>query len=123
MTKEYTDFAGWLDIVLAPALPEGIKAFCFNLYEDAEDAHLFAFQLIGAPSYDPMMPDWACEEVYSTGEYLFLHRSVSWETCLEEGEALIRRYLNLGLYRSKLLAADAVAIGFVDGDLVPVYEK
>ena len=123
MTKEYTDFAGWLDIVLAPALPEGIKAFCFNLYEDAEDAHLFAFQLIGAPGYDPMMPDWACEEVYSTGEYLCLHRSVSWETCLEEGEALIRRYLNLGLYRSKLLAADAVAIGFVDGDLVPVYEK
>ena len=123
MTKEYTDFAGWLDIVLAPALPEGIKAFCFNLYEDAEDAHLFAFQLIGAPSYDPMMPDWACEEVYSTGEYLFLHRSVSWETCLEEGEALIRRYLNLGLYRSKLLAADAVAVGFVDGDLVAVYEK
>lgn len=123
MTKEYTDFAGWLDIVLAPALPEGIKAFCFNLYEDAEDAHLFAFQLIGAPSYDPMMPDWACEEVYSTGEYLFLHRSVSWETCLEDGEALIRRYLNLGLYRSKLLAADAVAVGFVDGDLVAVYEK
>lgn len=123
MTKEYTDFAGWLDIVLAPELPEGIKAFCFNLYEDAEDAHLFAFQLIGAPDYDPMLPDWACEEIYSTGEYLFLHRSVSWETCLEEGEALIRRYLNLGLYRAKLLAAEAVAIGFVDGDLVPVYER
>lgn len=123
MTREYTDFAEWLDIVLAPALPEGIRAFCFNLYEDAEDAHLFAFQLIGAPGYDPLMPDWACEELYSTGEYLFLHRSLTWESCLEEGEDLIRRYLTLGLYREKLLAADAVAVGFVDGDLTTVYER
>ena len=32
MTKDYLDFAEWLDIVLAPELPEGIAAFCFNLY-------------------------------------------------------------------------------------------
>lgn len=123
MTKEYTDFAGWLDIVLAPELPEGVRAFCFNLYEDAEDAHLFAFQLIGAPGYDPLLPDWACEEVFSTGEYLFLHRSLSWESCLEEGAALVKSYLQLGMYRKKLLAAEAVAIGFVDGDLTTVHER
>ena len=123
MTEEYLDFAGWLDLVLAPELPEGIRAFCFNLYEDAEDAHLFAFQLVGAPSYDPNLPDWACEELYTTGEYLFLHRSLTWESCLEEGEALVRRYLTLGLYRQKLLDAQAAAIGFVDGDLVPIFEK
>ena len=123
MTREYTDFAEWLDLVLAPPLPEGIRAFCFNLYEDAEDAHLFAFQLIGAPSYDPLVPDWACEELYTTGEYLFLHRSLTWESCLEEGEALVRRYLTLGLHRAKLLAAEAVALGFVDGDLTAVYTR
>lgn len=123
MTKEYADFAGWLDLVLAPALPEGIRGFCFNLYEDAEDVHLFALQLIGAPSYDPLVPDWACEELYSTGEYLFLHRSVNWESCLVECAALVRSYLQLGLYRAKLLAAAGVAVGFVDGDLETVYEK
>ena len=123
MTEEYLDFAGWLDLVLAPELPEGIRAFCFNLYEDAEDAHLFAFQLIGAPGYDPNLPDWACEELYTTGEYLFLHRSLTWESCLEEGAALVKRYLTLGLYRDKLLGAQAVAIGFVDGDLVPVFVR
>ncbi|MBQ6465352.1 MAG: hypothetical protein IJJ43_03700 [Oscillospiraceae bacterium] len=122
MTKDYLDFAEWLDIVLAPELPEGIAAFCFNLYEDAEDAHLFAFQLIGAPGYDPLLPDWACEELYSTGEYLFLRRSLTWESCLEEGAALVRSYLELGLYRAKLLAAKAVAIGFVDGDLLTIRE-
>lgn len=123
MTEEYKDFAGWLDLVLAPELPEGIRAFCFNLYEDAEDSHLFAFQLIGAPDYDPNIPDWACEELYTTGEYLFLHRSLTWESCLEEGEALVKSYLTLGLRREKLLAARAVAIGFVDGDLTAVYER
>ena len=123
MTKEYADFASWLDIVLEPELPEGIAAFCFNLYEDTEDAHLFAFQLIGALDYDPLLSDWACEELYSTGEYLFLHRALDWESCLEEGAGLIKSYLTLGLRREKLLAARAVAIGFVDGDLETVYTR
>ena len=123
MTNEYTDFAQWLDLVLSPELPEGIAAFNFNLYEDAEDSHLFAVQLIGAPSYDPNLPDWACEELYTTGEYLFLLRSLDWESCLDACCALVKKYLELGLLRQKLLAARAVTAGFVDGDLVVVRER
>lgn len=123
LTNDCADFARWLDIVLVPELPEGIAAFNFNLYEDGEDSRLFAAQLIGAPSYDPLMPDWACEELFTTGEYLFLIRAESWLDCLEICEGFIRDYLRRGRYRDKLLAARAVTAGFVDGDIVAVWEK
>ena len=123
MRMDYAEFARWLDLVLFRPLPEGIAAFNFNLYEDGEDARLFAAQLIGAPDYDPYLPDWACEELFSTGEYLFLLRAENWEKCLDLCESYVRSYLQQGFYREKLLAARAVCVGFVDGDLVPVWER
>ena len=123
---DYTAFAAWLDAALGvESLPEEIVAFNFNLYESAEDAEppLFDVQLIGAPSYDPDDSDWACEEIFSTGENLFTGAAEDWETFLADVIKLAEEYLSCGQYADFLRSKQALTAGFVDGDLEVVFEQ
>ena len=123
---DYTAFAAWLDAALgAGPLPEEIVAFNFNLYESSEDAEppLFDVQLIGAPSYDADDPDWACDEIYSTGENLFTLSAEDWEACLADVIGLVEQYLSDGQYADLFHAKQALTVGFVDGDLEVVFER
>ena len=115
-------FFEWLDRILRDQpLPEETVAVNFNLYE-WEKENTYAVQLIGAGEFDPEDEDWACEEVYSSEDALFVFTDEKgWKHALETGVSLVNAYLAGGAYAQTLKALTAVAIGFVDGDLEIVY--
>ena len=121
----YNSFEKWLNPILTENSFVGVKAFNFNLYEDYNDDNIvFTVQLIGSSSYDADNPDWACEEVFSTGENLFqIPDCDDWEVCSEIFQKLIEDFLEKSDYANVLLKSDAVTYGFVDGDLEIAYQS
>ena len=69
----YRTFEKWVDTSLSADMPEGIEAFCFNLYDDGKEQ--WSAEIIGAASFDPKDSDWACDEVFEKGKYASLLRS------------------------------------------------
>jgi len=121
----YAAFAEWADRACRSAVPREVVAFSFNL---AETTDAFVMELIGAPSFDPDNPDWACDEAFHYREPMFRmpHADIGtrWEAALETGITLTRRYLQDTSHAGeRLREASAVAIGFVDGDLHIVWRR
>ncbi len=116
----YNEFEAWLDAALEAGGPDGVAAFNFNLYEDADD--LWSIELIGAPSFDAENPDWACDEVFTNREDpLSWSAETDWEEVLETMTQCVEKYLIEGEYAPVLKDSEAVGIGFVDGDITIVY--
>ena len=99
------------------ALPTEAKALCLNLYENEADGE-FDAQLIGSATYDREDPDWACEDIYSTGEELFGFSSEDWEAALDLMLETMGEAIADGMLPD---AIEYVAVGFVDGDLEEVF--
>lgn len=120
-TKE--NLFAWIDSVLSEELPSDIVAYAFNLYEGNTDFHV---QLIGAGSFDEDDADWACDELYTTGENIFLiPRTVAgqdWEKGLEYSVQMVQEYLKSGTNKQVLLSSQGVGVGFVDGDIEIVFK-
>ena len=94
---EYKDFEKWVDAALSVELPANIEAFCFNLYEKGNN--VYAVEIIGSPSFDEAVEDWACDEVFNNRDYPLLWKNdKSWEAALEEAKILVKRYLKEGKY-------------------------
>lgn len=118
----YFDFEKWLNRIFEENIPIEGAAINFNLYEETDNN--WAIQLISAPYFDEEDPDWCCEEVFSTCEELFSwHQNSGWEEIFKISCDLIRKYLNEGKYSEVLKKYQAVAVGFVDGDLEIVYKQ
>jgi hypothetical protein len=121
MIKGLTFFQ-WIDGWLTEKWPDNI---CFNLYE-GRDPYRFHVQIIGSDSFDEE-GEWVCEETKSTDENVFYFSSVESGSTWQEGLSYIRselkRYLTEGVKSQKLMNKNAVAIGFVDGDLEYVFRK
>jgi len=119
-----TDFASWVDQILLKYRAVKVVAHNFNIYTHEKE---FAIQLIGASTFDEVEEDWACDEVFSSGEDLFYlpHSLVSadWKKGLAAAKTLIKSYLKRGKEARRLQAGRAVAVGFVDGNLHVVYNK
>ncbi len=118
------EFTEWLDSVLESELPEGIKAFNFNLYEGIDDD--YHIELIASPTSPKDDIDWACYELFTTREDFFIiSRQVAglkWEEGLDFAIKLVEYYLECGKLADKLKRYEAVGVGFVDGDIEFVYE-
>ena len=99
------------------ALPAEAKALCLNLYEGEEEGE-FDAQLVACAAYDREDPDWACEDIYSTGEELFCFTAEDWEAALDAMLELMAEIVNDGILPD---AIEYVAAGFVDGDLEEVF--
>ncbi len=111
----FATFVTWLNKQLKNGLGEGVIAVNFNLYENAENDTLFDVQVVGCPSFDSQDEDWACHEIFSSGEDLFTFKSDSWESAEEDFDKLLLAYLKS---EASLLSDYAhIAFGFVDGDL------
>ena len=118
----YDRFAEWLDIVLNMEMPKELVAFCFNLYEEENDT--WAIELIGSSQFDEEDADWACYEVFDSREYPCRWEEVAeWEDIHNKMETYIRQYLFTGRYAEFLKEYQAVAMGFVDGDLTILYKS
>ena len=99
------------------ALPAEAKALCLNLYESTEDKE-FDAQLVACADYDREDPDWACDDIYSTGEELFGFSAEEWEAALDCMLELMGEIVHDGILPD---AIEYVAVGFVDGDLEEVF--
>ena len=121
----YEEFAHWLDDLLENNdMPEETKAFCFNLYEESDEDHIYGAQLIAAGEFDPddKEGEWACEEVWSCGENIFTvdtsdEEDTGWNHALELFKEMAEEYMKNGKYSDIFKGYKGVAIGFVDGDL------
>jgi len=121
----YEEFAHWLDDLFENNdMPEDTKAFCFNLYEESDEDHIYGAQLIAAGEFDPddKDGDWACEEVWSSGENIFTvdtsdEDDTGWNHALELFKEMAEEYLKNGKYSGIIKGAKGTAIGFVDGEL------
>ncbi len=126
----YEEFAKWLDDLLENNdMPDDTAAFCFNLYEESDEEHLFAVQLIASSEFDPDDEggDWACEEVWSSEEDLFTvdtsdEEDTGWKHAQELFCEMIEEYLSAGKYAHILKGCKGVAAGFVDGELQILYK-
>jgi len=111
-------FLDWVDSVLDRPIPPQVVAFNFNLYDAPAT---WDVQLIGAPSFDPANPDWACDELFDSGQPFFelphLRNDESWEEGLARAIDLVREYLRTGRNAGRLRSAKGVGVGFVDGEL------
>ena len=121
----YEEFVHWLDDILENNdMPEDTKAFCFNLYEESDEEHIYGVQLIAADSFDPddREGEWACDEVWSSEENIFtVDTSDEDDTGRTHAQELIKEmieeYLRNGKYAGVLSDVSGTAVGFVDGDL------
>jgi shikimate kinase len=113
----YSTFEEWVDVSLSVELPEGIEAFCFNLYEDGGGK--WSVEIVGAASFDREDSDWACDEVFTNRtQPLRWSSNQSWERILAQVKSHIKKYLKKGKYASLLLGKQGIGVGFVDGDLI-----
>lgn len=118
-------FEAWITAVLPPTPPSGVVAYNFNLAE----SHDWIVEVIGASSYDKDDDDWACPPAAwsSSPSEFFLprHLAPSWELALAYVSERVASYIgNAEHARSSLLRnAEAVCVGFVDGNLNLVWPK
>jgi hypothetical protein len=115
----YKLFSNWLNKILEQDIPNGIKAFNFNLYEGSEDT--YDIQLIGSDEFDEDDLDWACTNYFSSEEnFCYIKKTDNiehWEKGLNYITKLVEHYLNEGECANILKNASAIGIGFVDGDI------
>ena len=109
-------FNKWLLSIIDEKLPDGIVALCFNLYESFAQENQFDVQLIGSPIFDYEDSDWACNEIFTTGENVFSFYAENWETALEKIDNSIRRVMEIDQFFI-FFNNKHIAYGFVDGDL------
>lgn len=118
---QYAEFEKWVDTALSAEFPDGIEAFCFNLYDDGNGD--WSAEIIGAGSFDKDDSDWACDEVFDNRDNPIQWESdESWEKQLSSFRSLLERYLKKGKYASLLKEKKGLGFGFVDGDmnLIPI---
>ena len=121
----YEEFAHWLDDLLENNdMPENTQAFCFNLYEESDEDHIYAVQLVAAGEFDPTdeSGEWACEEVWSCEENVFTidtsdEDDVGSAHAQELFREMIEEYLASGKYGNIIKNTKGAAVGFVDGEL------
>ena len=108
---------------LAASLPEsGVVAYNFNI---AETLDAFEIELVGSTYFDAASADWACEEAWTSrpSRCLIPYAEVGrqWEPFLGSLSSSLREVLSSRSFGTRRLwQADAVTVGFVDGDLVRV---
>jgi hypothetical protein len=124
-----TQFKEWLSSALHPPVPGEVCAFSFNLFEPAlVDGVRFGVELVGAETFDPEDSDWVCEEVW-TAQPRKLNIPVAfsgngWEECLQKMKLLLQSVLEEQADISNVLKSrQAVALGFVDGDLDVIWSS
>lgn len=119
----YKDFSSWLDNAISGGIPEESAAAYFCLYEE-QGEHLWAVQFICTEGFDPDDDDWACYEVFTTGEDLFRwDTDIEWEDAQDTAEKLVEKYLSEGKYSEMIKALHGVGVGFTDGDITILYQN
>ena len=126
--KKGTDYTGELVAWLARALessppPPGIVAYYVGLFESPDGCTAY---LIGSRVFDPDDDEWACNDDYAPAEKYFpLPEKITGPRDYRRVERRVVRAVKTFLAApenggSSLVSAEAVAVGFDDGDLTRV---
>ena len=117
----YSEFEKWLDNVLDNAtLPSDGVAVNFNIYEEGDDE--WSVQIILASRFDSEDMDWACDEVFSSEEDIYIWKQeTSWEEVVVSANEWICKYLESGKHAETLKSYEAVGAGFIDGIIEILY--
>jgi hypothetical protein len=117
-------FHAWLDETFAGSVPAGIVAFNVNLYDSP-----FAAEVVGSTYFDPDDEDWVCEEAWTPSrpsrfDFPKGTERIPWAERLVEVATLLRQWMDTGnAAAAKLRDAEAVTVGFVDGNLTIVHQR
>jgi len=118
------DFFAWLDSNIEQ-LPTEVVAVNFNLYEGVNQT--YDIQLIGTDIFDEADYDWACEEIFTTGENVFRITRTNdiedWKDGLSFIIEMINKYFENGIHANVLKQLRAVGVGFVDGDIEILHQS
>ena len=119
----YNNFTSWINEILKNPLPENTKGINFNLYEE-ENPNTYGIQFVATKSFDLNDDDWACDDIFSSGEnmYFFTNKN-NREQILKEIELNIKDYLDKENESTVLKNYEGIGLGFVDGDLIILYKK
>ena len=122
--KTFNEFSEWLDGILENTKFDKILAFNFNLYEGDNEYHI---QIIGSDEFDEEDEDWACSEIFTSGDKYFIvntkNAGEEWFEALEFCVKIVTKYLENGKNKEILLKKRAVGIGFTSGDLYIIYKN
>jgi len=121
MKPIFEQYHNWLEEILSGELPEGINGFAVNLYEGMAS---FEAELVAAPEFDKDNEDWACDDIYMSARFEFLHEIIgsSWEPALNKIVDSTKAYIMTNTSGARLLkSVRGVGVGFVDGALVLVH--
>jgi hypothetical protein len=107
-------------------VPDEVQAFSFNLFEVPQTAGAkFGIELIGAGAFDAEDADWACDEIWESKPRQLVipisFSSTDWRKCLTSVRGLVDTVLSSQKESAVLKSRQAVAIGFVDGDLEVIW--
>jgi hypothetical protein len=113
--------SNWLGrLLVAQPPPPNIVAFNVGLFETQDG---YCAYLSGATRFDASSDNWALEDAYAPSQREFpipksLYSFSSWEDALSQVQGAVKRALgHTVLKQSALARAQAVTVGFDDGDL------
>lgn len=117
-------FSDWVSDVLVD-IPDETIAFVFNIYEE-EDAYLV--DITGTQLFDADNEAWTDEINWDSGEELFIIPKEKFEGDWEDIHDTLAEALETLIDADNELAdilcdSDAVAIGFIDGDLEIIWQE
>lgn len=124
MAHDLATFHAWLSQVAPRASIPTVIAYNFNL---AETIDAFEVELVGSSWYNPIDSDWVCEETWTSrpSQYVALYAETGrdWEPFLKWVVTSVHEFVSGASPGSETLRqAQAVAVGFVDGNLTLVVE-
>lgn len=112
-------FEKWINSLLSD-IPDSAIAFNLNLYE-TDSQEIFEAQLVGCDQYDVYDEDWACNTIYSSGENIYEFTAQDWEDGLNKMIDEFKKYLSVSDADNKIKKAEYITVGFIDGNLEPVF--
>lgn len=117
-TNTIPPISDWIDSILNTDIPDDVKAFCFNLYEEGNGS--WSMELVCVGRFDPEDEDWPCDEVTDFGSRNNSYKwemEVSWKEALAYAVKELKTYLKSGKYAELLKSKNGVGVGFVDGNI------
>lgn len=121
-------FAGWIDSIIREEKPDKkIIAYGFGIFETPSCSSGFAVYLFGAETYDPDDDDWAAGsgDYTPNDELMYLYlpepefKNLKWDKVQELVEKEVKKFIASEKFKSSFFErADAIVVGFDDGELV-----
>ena len=125
MSNQPPSFEDWLASVLPQSPLPGVVAYNFNMAECGD----WIVEVVGASSYSATEHDWCCPPEAWTcrpSEYILSRDALpDWQRALEHVVRRVSKFIQQSPLPGAVVLrhSQAVCVGFVDGDLTPVWPK